>query len=129
MASTTTTWMLRVGGGHRREQQRHEPAAGGADHAEADVAGDVVRRRGHVGDQRVELGLDAPGPGDDELAGLGEPAVAAVDQGDAQLALEAGDVGRHVRLDGVQGPGRGREAAVVGHGGQGGELAEVHRST
>ena len=45
----------------------------------------------------------------------------------AQLPLEVGDVGGDVRLHGVQGPGGGGEAVVVGHGGQGGELAEVHR--
>ena len=83
----------------------------------------------HVGDQGVELGLDAPGPRDDRLALGGEVAGGPVDEGDAQLALEAGDVGRDVRLHGVQRPGRGREAAVVGDGDEGGELAEVHRQT
>ena len=43
-------------------------------HAEADVAGDLVAARGHVGGDGVELALDAPGPVDDHLALLGEPA-------------------------------------------------------
>ena len=79
--------------------------------------------------QRLELGLDPPGPHDHQLAGLGELPGGAVDQRRAQLALEVGDVRRHVGLDRVQGAGGGREAAVVGHGGEGGELAEVHRSS
>ena len=71
--------------------------------------------------------LDVAGPVDHDLALLGERAGGPVDEGDAQLALEAGDVGRDVRLHGVQGPGGGREAAVVGDGDEGGELSEVHR--
>ena len=53
----------------------------------------------------------------------------AVDEGHAELALEPGDVGRHVGLHGVQGAGGGREGAVVGDGHEGAQLAEVHRQT
>jgi hypothetical protein len=79
-------------------------------------------------ESRFELGLDAPGPLDHQLAGLGEAPGGAVDQRRAELALEVGDVGGDVRLHGVQGPGGSGEAVVVGDGGEGGELAEVHRS-
>ena len=41
--------------------------------------------------------------------------------------LEAGDVGRDVRLHGVQRAGGGREAAVLGHRQQRVELSQVHR--
>ena len=37
-------------------------------------AGDLVAHRGDVGGEGVELGLDAAGPVDDDLALLGEPA-------------------------------------------------------
>ena len=67
-------------------------------------------------------------PADHGLALLGELAGAAVDQDHAELLLEPGHVGGHVRLDGVELAGRGREAAGVGHGQQGVELSEVHRS-
>ena len=49
------------------------------------------------------------------------------DEDRSELPLEPGHVGRDVRLHGVQGPGGGREAAPLGHGDEGGELAEVHR--
>ena len=91
------------------------------------VPDDLAVHRGDVGDEGVELGLHPAGPADDGLALVGEPAGGAVDQGDAELPLEPGDVGGDVRLHGVQGPGRGREAAVLGDGDEGGELAEVHR--
>ena len=109
------------------EQRRHEPAPGGADDAEADVAGDLVPQRGDVGGEGVELGLDPAGPGHDHLALLGQAAGRAVDQGDAELAFEVGHVGGDVGLDGVQDLGRRREGAGVGHGHEGGQLAEVHR--
>ena len=44
------------------------------------------------------------------------------------LPLEPGDVGRHVRLDGVEAACRGRERPGIGDGGKCGELAEIHRS-
>ena len=43
--------------------------------------------------ERVELGLDAPGPGDHELALLGQLAVAAVDQGRRRAPARAGRCG------------------------------------
>ena len=58
---------------------------------------------------------------------LGEAAALAVDEGDAELALEPGDVAGDVGLHRVQGPGGGRERAVVGDRHEGGELAEIHR--
>ena len=91
-------------------------------------AGDLVAHRGHVGGEGVELGLDAAGPLDHDRTLLGDLAGGPVDERDAELLLQAGDVGRHVRLHGVQGPGGGREAAVVDHGEHGVELAQVHRS-
>ena len=128
MASTTTTsmrgWATAMAGSSSGTSQRPVVPIT----PEADGAGDVVGGRRDVGDQRVELELDAAGPRDHQLARLGEVAVAAVDEGDLQLLLQAGDVGGDVRLHRVEGPGGGREAAVIGHGGEGGELAEVHRS-
>ena len=74
-----------------------------------------------------QLGLDAAGPGHHEFAGLGEQAGGSIDQRGAELLFEVGDVGGDVRLHGVEGTGGRREALVVGDGGEGGELAEVHR--
>ena len=60
------------------------------------------------------------------LAFVGQPAVRPVDQGDAELALELGDVPGDVGLHRVEGPRGGRERAVIGDGDDGGELADVH---
>ena len=84
--------------------------------------------RGDVGHEGVELGLHPAGPADDGLALVGERAGAAVDEDDAQLPLEAGHVGRDVRLHRVQGPGGGREPAVLGDRHEGRQLPQVHRS-
>ena len=116
----------RVAGGDGAEQLRHQPAGGGADHADAGVARHVVVERGDVGGDVVDLVQDPPGPLDDPLALVGEAAVGAVDQGDAELAFELGDVPGDVGLHGVQRPGGGGERAVIGDGDDGGELTDVH---
>ena len=110
------------------EQAGDEPAADRADAPEPDGAGHLVEHRVDVGPQRLELVLDATGPGHHDVALVGQRAGRAVDQGGSQLRLEPGDVGGHVRLHGVQPAGGGRERSGLGDGGQGGELAEVHRS-
>ena len=81
---------------------------------------DLAVDRGDVGDQRVELGLRPAGPGPttaspSSVSGAG----GAVDEDDAQLPLEPGDVGRDVGLHGVQGAGGGGEPAVLGDGDEG----------
>ena len=119
----------RILDGHRLEERRDEPARGRADHADAGHARDLAVHRGDVGHERLELELDPPRPLHDGLAFSGELAAGPVDQGDAQLAFEPGDVGRHVGLHGVQRAGGGRERAVVGHGDEGAQLTEVHRQT
>ena len=53
-----------------------------------------------VGVDGLELVLDASGPVDDGLALDGERAGGAFDEGDPELALEPGDVGRDVGLHG-----------------------------
>ena len=112
--------------GDRAQQLRHQPAGRGADHADAGVAGDVVVERGDVGGDVVDLVEDPPCPLDDPLTLLGETAVGAVDQGDAELAFELGDMTRDVGLHGVEGPGRRRERPVISDGNDGGELTYVH---
>ena len=104
-----------------------EPAGGGTDHADADGPRHLVAERGQVAEHRLELDAHAPGAGGDGLALLGELAGGTVDQHGADLALQPGDVGRHVGLDGGEGVSGGREAALVGHGQQGVQLTEVHR--
>ena len=115
--------------GHRLDERGHQPAGGGADDADAAHAGDLVAHRGDVGGEGVELGLDAAGPLDHDRALLGHLARGPVDEGDPELLLQPGDVGRDVGLHGVQGSGCRGEAPVVDHGEHGVELAQVHRSS
>ena len=85
------------------QQPGREPPGGRADDADAGRARDLGVHRGDVGHEGVELAVDAPGPAHDRLALLGEPAARPVHERHAQLALETGDVGRDVRLHGVEG--------------------------
>ena len=57
-----------------RQELRHQPAGGGADDAEAGSPADLGAAGGDVGGDVVELELDPPGPGDDELTVRGQPA-------------------------------------------------------
>src|SRR5437764_1187106 len=80
------------------EEVGGEPAGGGTDHADADGPRHLVAERGQVAEHRLELDAHAPGAGGDGLALLGELAGGTVDQHGADLALQPGDVGRHVGL-------------------------------
>jgi hypothetical protein len=115
-----------VHGSHGLEQPGDEPARRRPDHPDAGAAGHLGAEGRDVGRERVEFGLDPAAPLDHDLALLGEAAGGPVDQEDAQLALEAGDVGRHVGLHRVQRLGRSRERPVVRHGDEGGELTQIH---
>ena len=81
---------------------------------------------GDVGDEGLELDADPTGPGHNGFSLGGELPRGPIHQGGAQLPLEAGHMGRHVGLDGMEGVGGSREGAVVGHGHQGMELTQVH---
>ena len=124
------SWMVTCTRGWARgdlaEQLRQQPAGGGADDPEPRVAGDLVAARRHLGGEILELVQDPAGPIDDDDALVGEAAPLPVDQGDAELALEAGDVAADVGLHGVQGAGGRRERAVIGDRHERGELAEIH---
>ena len=50
----------------------------------------------------------------------------SIDERDAELLLEPGDVAGDVRLHGEQRPRRGGERAVVGDGDERGELPDIH---
>ncbi len=84
------------------EEAGYEPASGRADDPEAHIATELGAEAGDVGTDRVELGLHPARPRHDCSAFSREPTGLAVDEGRAELALEAGDVGRDVRLNGVQ---------------------------
>ena len=116
-----------MGLAHAVEQERGQPPGRGADHADAGRADHLVAQGRHVGHGRLQLGGHPPAPFHDRLALLGQLAPVAVDQLHPQLPLQAGDVARDVGLHGVQGRGRGREAAVVGDGDERLQLPEVHR--
>ena len=118
---------LRMTLGHRVHQPGHQPPGRGADHADPDRPGHLVLAGGHIGQQGVELGQDPAGPGHDDGALLGEPAVGPVDEGGAQLLLQPGHVGRDVGLHGPEVLGSGREGPVVADRGQRLEVPEFHR--
>ena len=80
-------------------------------------------QRRQVGGDGFHLGLHGPGPALDGPALFGELAGLAVDELDAQLPFQAGDVAGDVGLDGVQGARCPREAPVVGDSHQSVELA------
>ena len=86
-----------------------------------------VPHGGDVGSQGAGLGCHPAGPGHRRVAGIGQLAGAAVDQGRAQVALETRDVGRHVGLHGQERVGGGGEAAVIGDRDQSLELSQPHR--
>ena len=81
-----------------------------------------------VGGDVLHLAEDPPGPIDDPDAVLGQRALGAVDEGRAELTLEAGDVAGDVGLHREQRPRRRRERPVVGDRHEGGELADLHLS-
>ena len=108
------------------EQVRRE----GGEQAEAHGAGlGVLGVAGDAAD-RVGLPEDHPGPLDHPLAGVGQEDVARapLDEGDAELLLELHDLGRQRRLADEARLGGPAEMAVVGHGDQVLEIAQVHRS-
>ena len=76
----------------------------------------------------VGLAEQDPGPLDDLLAGVGQHDVAgvALDELDAELALELLDLGRQRGLADEAGLGGAAEVAVVGHGDEVVEVAQVH---
>ena len=113
--------------GHGLDERGDQPPGGRADEADAARAVDLVAHGGHVDGEGVELALHPTGPFHHHGALLGDLAGGAIDEHHAQFLLEAGHVGGHVGLHRVQGAGGGGEAAVVDHGEDGGELAEVHR--
>ncbi len=116
----------RVARSHGLQELGQKPSAGGPDHAYANDARHLVVHRGDVETNRLELGLYAPCPFEHDSAFLGESPAGAVDEGRAEFLLEARDVGRNVRLDGVQGTRRGAEGPVVHDCHEGVQLANVH---
>jgi hypothetical protein len=97
---------------------REQPSRRGADDAQPCVAAHLVAAAGHVGRDVVELVEHSACSFDHYQALVGETATLAVDEQHAELALQARDVAADVGLDGVEGPGRGRERAVIGDGDQ-----------
>ena len=116
----------RVAGAQGVERLWHEPPRGRADHAEPGLAGDLAVERVQVGVDGLHLAVDAAGARHHHGALGGQEATLPVDERGAELALQPGDVGRHVRLHGVERFGGARERPVVGDRGEGGELAEIH---
>ncbi len=80
----------------------------------------------HVGGDVVDLVEDPAGTLDDPSAVLGQPALGAVDERDAEFLLEAGDVAGDVRLHRVERAGGRRECSVVGNRHQRRQLSNIH---
>ena len=106
---------VRVTGPQQVEELRHQPAAGGADHAQAHRADHFLAQGHHVGHHVGELAHDPAGPFDHDVALLGQVARGPVDQLDLQLTLEAGDMGRDVGLNRPDRRRGRREAPGVGN--------------
>ena len=86
-----------------------EPARSRADYPDTNRPGHLAGEGHNVGEHRIELGLDSPRPGYDDLARLGELPGRAVDQLAAELTLEFFHVRRDVRLHRLQSVGGSRE--------------------
>ena len=127
--SATLRWMWGWRTRSRSKSWGTSQRPGGADHAEADGADDLLAQGGDVGHHGLELVHDPAGPLDDDLALLGEAARGPVDQLHVELALEPGHVGRDVGLDGADGGGGGREAAGVGDAQECLQVFQFHGST
>ena len=109
-------------------QPGNQPAGRGADHPYPDRPGYLVLAGGHIGQQGVELGQDAAGPGHDDHALFGQAPVGPVDQRGAQLLLQTGHMGRNIGLDGAEVLSCRRERPVVADGGESLQVSEFHRS-
>ena len=127
MASTTITCTFGCARGDRLEHEGHEPARRRADAAEAHGAGDLVAQRGHVGVERVELGLDVPGPADHGLALLGEGAAGPVDEGDASSRSRRATWVETFDCTVCSARAAAEKLPAFGDGDEHGELSEVHR--
>jgi hypothetical protein len=106
---------VRVTGPQQVEKLRHQPAAGGADHAQAYRADHFLAQGHHIGHHVGELAHHPAGPLDHDVALLGQVARGPVDQLDLQLTLEAGDMGRDVGLNRPDRRRGRREAPGVGN--------------
>ena len=112
-------------------ERGHEPAARGADDAEARVARFETLQHGEVGSHRLQLALHtAPAFQHDraELGGL-RAAPPAHEQRDPELSLELADLVGDVRLHRVQSVGGGGERSFLRDREQRLEVPELHRAS
>jgi len=108
------------------EKRLSEPAGGGADHSESDVAGDVVAQRRQVMFDRTQLGEDSSSAGCHDFTFVGQFPLGPIDQGCADFLFEAGNVGRHVRLHRVKRSSSSGERSMFSDGQKGMKLAKIH---
>ena len=108
----------RMAGGEGRHRPRHERRRGGGEGGQAHAAAHVAVAGGELGLGRLELGQHALGAPDEQPRGGGEDHAAplALEQRDADLALERGE---------VLGDRGGRVAERLGRGGDGAALGEL----
>ena len=107
-----------MAGGEGRHRPRHERRRRGGEGGQAHAAAHVAVAGGELGLGRLELGQHALGAPDEQPRGGGEghaPSL-ALEQRDADLALERGE---------VLGDRGGRVAERLGRGGDGAALGEL----
>ena len=115
-----------MGLGDLTEQLRQQPASGGPDDPETRIAGDLVAARRHLRGEIFQLVKYPPSPVHDDHSLVGQASTLPIDQGDAELAFEAGDVAADVGLHGVEGTSGRGERAMIGDRHECGQLAKIH---
>ena len=124
---TRTSGMPAPERGHCGCEQR---ALGARERGDVDVAGHVGRGGRELGGRRLELGEDRLGAGDEPAAGLGQPdaAAVAVEQRDAGLALERGELLGDRRGRERERSRGGRDRPALGDLAQHAHAADVERA-
>jgi hypothetical protein len=105
---------------------RHEPSSGGSDDAEASFArNDVVEGSDVCGDL-AQFTHNPATVFENDGPLIGELTRRPVDEDCANFSFQARNVGRHVRLNGVQRPSGGGERSVVSYSDQSLDLTNIH---
>jgi hypothetical protein len=109
-----------------REELRHEPSPRGSDDSEASFAGNDVVEGSDVRGDFAQFTQNSATVFENDRPLIGELTGRPVDEDCANLSFQARNVGRHVRLNGVQRPSSGGERSVVSYGDQSLDLPDIH---
>ena len=110
-------------------QRRRQAAVARTGHADPQPAAEHAAQRGDRVAAALGRGQRRPGVRQQRLSRAGEAhaALVAVEERLAELALQAADLRADRRLRDRHADGRPRELALLGHGDEVRELAEVHK--